>query len=140
MKSRAMAYVLLATIVAASACADGNTDESVPVASTSDTAGTTTVAAADQNEALGNLEGEIDSLGEAITSSEAGQELSSAWDTLKVELAAAIATLRSQGDVARDEIQSALDTFEQKLDELDVEENVRAAWDQLRTHVEQLTS
>jgi len=139
MKGRWMAYVL-ATIVALSACADGSTDESVPVASTSDTAGTTTVAAAGQDEALGNLEGEIDSLGEAITSSEAGQELSSAWNTLTVELAAAIATLRSQGDVARDEIQSALDAFEQKLDDLDVEENVRAAWDELRSHVEQLTS
>ncbi len=127
-------------IVALSACADGSTDESVPGSVTSDTAGTTTVAADDQNEALGNLEGEIDSLGEAITSSEAGQELSSAWDTLKVELAAAIATLRSQGDVARDEIQTALDTFEQKLDDLDVEENVRAAWDQMRSHVEELTN
>lgn len=139
MKSRAMAFVL-AMIVALSACADGSTDESVPGSVTSDTTGTTTVAADSQNEALGNLEGEIDSLGEAITSSEAGQELSSAWNTLKVELAAAIATLRSQGDVAREEIQTALDTFEQKLDDLDVEENVTAAWDQLRSHVEELTS
>ncbi len=139
MKSRAIAFVL-AMIVALSACADGSTDESVPSSVTSDTAGTTTVAADGQDEALGNLEGEIDSLGEAITSSEAGQDLSSAWNTLKVELAAAIATLRSQGDVARDEIQTALDTFEQKLDDLDVEENVRAAWDQLRSHVEELTS
>ena len=66
--------------------------------------------------------------------------MSSAWDALKVEMAATVATLRAEGDVARDDVEAAVDTFQQELDALDVEENVSAAWDELRAHVEQLIS
>ena len=89
---------------------------------------------------MGQFEDEIDNLSDAIASSESGQELSSAWDTLKVELAATVATLRAEGAVAREDVESALDTFEQELDAMNVDENVSAAWDELRSHLDQLMS
>ena len=139
MRSRAIVLVLAMTIVVG-ACADASTDESVPADTSPDTAAATTVPAGGQDEAVGQFEDEIDNLSEAIASSESGQELSSAWDTLKVELAATVATLRAEGAVARDDVEAALDTFEQELDAIDVDENVSAAWDELRSHVEQLIS
>ena len=88
----------------------------------------------------GRSRDEIDNLSDAISSSESAQELSSAWDALKVELAAIVATLRAEGTVAREDVDSALDAFQQELDALDIEESVTAAWDDLRSHLEQLTS
>ena len=125
---------MLATTIVVGACADASTDESVPADTSPDTAAATTAPAGAQEESLGQFENEIDNLSDAIASSESAQELSSAWDALKVELAATVATLRAEGDVARDDVEAALDTFEQELDALDVEENVSAAWDELRSH------
>jgi hypothetical protein len=139
MRSRALAF-LLAVAFVLSACADASTDESVPADTSPDTAVATTVPAGGQEEALGQFEDEIDSLSDAIASSDSGQELSSAWDTLKVELAATVATLRAEGAVAREDVEAALDAFEQELDAIDVDENVSAAWDELRSHLEQLMS
>ena len=139
MRSRPTA-ILLAAAVVFGACADASTDESVPADTSPDTTAATTVPAGGQEDALGQFEDDIDSLSEAISSSESAQELSSAWDTLKVELAATVATLRAEGAVARDDVEAALDTFEQELDAMDVDENVSAAWDELRSHLEQLMS
>ena len=139
MRSRAMAFVL-ATMLVVGACADASPDESVPAETSSDTAAATTVPADAQDEAVGQFEDEIDNLSDAIASSESGEELSSAWDTLKVELAATVATLRAEGAVAREDVESTLDAFEQELDAIDVDENVSAAWDELRSHLEQLMS
>jgi hypothetical protein len=139
MRKRAMAFVLATTMVVG-ACADASTDDSVPDDTSPDSAAATTAPADGQKEALGQFEDEIDGLSEAISSSESAQALSSAWDALKVELTATVATLRAGGDAARDDVQAALDTFEQELDSIDVEENVSAAWDELRSHVEQLIS
>jgi chromosome segregation ATPase len=137
MRRRAMALLLAVTAVLG-ACADAGTDESVPADTNADPGASTT--APSQEEAVGQFEDEIDNLSEAIASSESAQELSSAWDTLKVELAATVAALRAEGDVARDEVESALDAFEQELDAIDVDENVSAAWDELRSQLEQLIS
>jgi ABC-type phosphate/phosphonate transport system substrate-binding protein len=132
MRKKAMA-VLLATMSVIGACADASTDESAPGETSPDT--TTTGA---QEETLGQFEDEINRLSDAISSSESAQELSSAWDTLKVELAATVATLRSEGAVAQDDVEAALDAFQEELDSLDIEENVSSAWDDVRSHVEQL--
>ena len=137
MSSRAMVFVLATTLVVGS-CADASPDESVPGDSSSDTAAATTISAGAEDEALGQVEDEIDNLSDAISSSESAQELRSAWDTLKVELAATVSTLRAQGSVAREDVESALDAFEQELEAIDVDENVNAAWDELRSHLEQL--
>jgi hypothetical protein len=139
MRRRAMAFGMAATMVLG-ACADASPDESVPADTSPDTAAVTTVPAGAEEESLGQFEDEIDNLSDAIASSESGQELSSAWDALKVELAATVATLRAEGAVAREDVESALDAFEQELDAIDVDENVSAAWDELRSHLEQLMS
>jgi hypothetical protein len=89
-------------------------------------------------EALAEFQTEVDQLSDAIAESEAAQDLSTAWTTLSAELAAGIATMQEDGTVAREEIESGIEEFEQRLDELNVEENVRTAWESLRTQIEQL--
>ncbi|HEU4915824.1 MAG TPA: hypothetical protein VFV13_04600 [Acidimicrobiia bacterium] len=126
-----------ALVLAACSGGEGSTDgtETMP------TSGTTAPASggtADQTDAMAEFQAELDQLSDAISESEAAEELSSAWDTLNAELAASIATMREDGTIAREEIESELEDFEQRLDDLDVEENVRTAWESLRSHLEQL--
>jgi phage-related minor tail protein len=89
-------------------------------------------------EAINEFQGEIDGLSDAISESEAADDLSAAWQTLSAELAASVESLREDGSIAREEIEASLEDFEQQLDELDVEQNVRTAWEELRTNLEQL--
>ena len=142
MRRKSIAVALVGALVLA-ACADASTDQTVADA-TGDTSVATTGSDGTESagglEAIAELEDDIDELSNAISESEPGQDLSSAWDTLKTELAAAIASFRDEGAVAREEIDSALDAFQQELDELDVDESVSSAWDELRSHVEQLTA
>ncbi|HEY5890052.1 MAG TPA: hypothetical protein VIW94_05075 [Acidimicrobiia bacterium] len=138
MRNRTMAF-LLATAVVFGACADAGTDESVPGDSNPPTSAESSTPTDSEDEVVGQLEDQIETLSNAISSSETGQELSSAWNTLKIELAATVATLRTQGEVARDELESALDAFEEELDAIEVGEDVSAAWEELRTRLEQLT-
>jgi gas vesicle protein len=91
-------------------------------------------------ETIAELEAEIDQLGSAIAESEAADELAAAWDTLGDEISAAVASIGEDGTIAREEIESELESFEQNLDDLEVEENVRTAWEALRSHLEQLFS
>jgi hypothetical protein len=86
------------------------------------------------------LQAEIDALGDAITESEAADELNAAWTTLSAEVAASIAGIREDGTIAREEIESSVEEFQETMDELDVEENVRAAWETLRSRLEQMMS
>ena len=87
---------------------------------------------------MAEVQAELDQLSDAISESEAAEELTSAWNTLSTELAASIATMREAGTISREEVESGLETFEQRLDELDVEEDVRTAWESLRSHLEQV--
>jgi hypothetical protein len=149
MRRRILALTFMGTLAIA-ACADGTTtetgDDGVATMPTSGTSGTTSAAATDGTaggtgpETIAEFQAEIDDLGDAISESEAAQELRSAWDTLNAELAASIASLREDRTAAREEIESSLEEFEQRLDELDVDENVRAAWESLKSQVEALTS
>jgi ABC-type glycerol-3-phosphate transport system substrate-binding protein len=118
MRRRSM-IVALAGALALGACS-GTTDATLPEDLTESTLVDTT-----DMEAIAEFQAEI-------------EDLSAAWGTLNAELAASVASIQEDGAIAREEIESGLDTFEQRLDELDVEENVRTAWEELRSKVEQL--
>jgi len=140
MRTRSIA-VVMAGAIALGACAGSTTGSTLP----EDQAGDTTVASETSGtgpaiEAITEFQAEIDELSDAISESEAAGDLSAAWETLNTDLAAAMAAIREDGAIAREEIESGLETFEQRLDELDVEENVRTAWEALRSHLEQLTT
>jgi hypothetical protein len=53
-------------------------------------------------------------------------------------VAASIAGIREDGTIARAEIESAVEDFEETLDDLDVEEKVRTAWESVRSQLEQM--
>jgi hypothetical protein len=135
--------LLLFTIVSAlalTACSEtGGTDqETTPTAdATGTTLGGTTVATG-ASETIAELQAEFDDLSEAIAASDTPDELASAWDTLSVEIAASIAALREDRTIAREEIESSVEAFEQSLEDLEVDEEVRTAWEALRSHLEEL--
>jgi hypothetical protein len=140
MTKRSIALVM-AGAIAVGACADTTTGSTLPADQAGDTSvdtATSGTGPATDLEAITEFQAEIDELSDAISESEAADDLSAAWQTMSAELAASIEAIREDGAVAREEIESGLETFEQRLDELDVEENVRTAWEALRSHLEQL--
>ena len=141
---RKLTALLLAGLMAVSACAQESTDGPDATDSTSAPPATTAAGAettsAGNSETIAEFQAEIDEMATAIGESEAAEELTEAWDGLSDDLAAAIASIQEDGTIARAEIESGLESFEERLDELDVEENVRTAWEALRSHLEQLLS
>ena len=145
MRLRNLTIALLAGALALGACSQDTTDGTgstgvtgtEPAPSTTMSGAATTFAG---DETMIELEAELDQLGSAIAESEAADELSAAWDALGDEISAAMASIGEDGTIAREEIESELESFEQNLDDLEVEENVRTAWEALRSHLEQLFS
>lgn len=143
MRQRNLTIALLAGALALGACAQETTDSTDTTGVTgTEPATSSTMSDADTTfaETIAELEAEVDQLGSAIAESEAAEELAAAWDTLGDEISAAVASIGEDGTIAREEIESELESFEQNLDDLEVEENVRTAWEALRSHLEQLFS
>jgi gas vesicle protein len=144
MRQRNLIIALLAGAVALGACSQDTTDTDTTGVTGTEPAPSTTISGNETtsagDETMIELEAEIDQLGSAIAESEAADELSAAWDTLGDEISAAVASIGEDGAIAREEIESELESFEHNLDDLEVEENVRTAWEALRSHLEQLFS
>jgi hypothetical protein len=133
MRNRGTA-IALAGLIALAACSDTTTASTLDEALTGTTLGATVV------DTIAELETQIEEFSDAVTESESAQDLSSAWDTLRTELAATVASFRTEGAIAREEIESDLDAFQEELDEIQVEDEVRSAWEDLRSQLEQLMS
>ena len=135
----------LAAALALAACSDTagtdlTEDATLPTSGAGPDVTTGTSPQTDDADTLAGLQAELEQMSEAISESEASQELETAWDMLSAELAAAVAEMREDGTIAEEEIESGLEDFDQRLDELEVEENVRAAWESLRAQFEQMVS
>jgi hypothetical protein len=143
MKTR-ISLLIVGSALALAACADsdGGLAEGTVTTATSGPEATTGDTSADGTapEMVTELQAEVEALGDAISESETAEELNAAWTTLSAQVAASIAGIREDGTIAREEIESAVEEFEEQLDELDVEENVRTAWEELRSRLEQMMS
>jgi len=132
--------IALAGLLALAACSDttgSTTSEALTGTTLTGTSGGTG-ASSDALAAVAAFQEDIQTLSDAISESDSGEELRSAWDTLNAELTASVESIREDGAIARDEIEASLDAFEQELDEIEVSDDVRTAWDELRTNLEQL--
>lgn len=141
MRRRAIALAL-AGLAGLAACADSTTtslDEALTGTTLAGDAGAEAPGSGDLD-TIAEFQAEVDELSDAIAQSEAADDLSTAWQALNAELAASIQSIQEDGAIAREEIETGLEDFEQRLDELDVEEDVRIAWETLRAHLEQLMS
>jgi hypothetical protein len=132
----------IVTALALAACSEtGGTDLAEETTPTAGATGTTTGGTSGEtgaSETIAELQAEFDDLSEAIAESGTPEELASAWDTLSTEIIASIAALREDRTIAREEIESSVEEFEQSLEDLEVDEDVRTAWEALRSHLEQL--
>jgi hypothetical protein len=131
-----------ALMLAACADSDGGLADGTLTLPTSGPEATTDDTSSDgaAPETVTELQAEIEALGDAISESAAADELNAAWTTLSAEVAASIAGIREDGTIAREEIESGVEEFQETLDELDVEESVRTAWETLRSRLEQMMS
>ena len=139
MRKRATS-IALAGLLALAACSDttgSTTSEALTGTTLTGTSGGTG-ASSDALAAVAAFQEDIQTLSDAISESDSGEELRSAWDTLNAELTASVESIREDGAIARDEIEASLDAFEQELDEIEVSDDVRTAWYELRTNLEQL--
>lgn len=145
---RKLYLLTISSALVLAACSEtGGTDLTTGTATMPTSGGTETTSAGGTEGTSGDttatdemaeFQAEIQELSDAISESEAADDLRTAWNTLSAELAAGIASIREDGAIAREEIESGLEEFEQRLDDLDVEEDVRTAWESLRTRVEDL--
>jgi hypothetical protein len=139
-----ISLLIVGSALVLSACADsaddGLAEGTAPMPTSGPTETSTGGTSADNTppEVVTELQADLEDLQEAISESDAAQDLNAAWMTLSAELTASIAAIREDGTIAREEIESGLEDFEQRLDDLDVEEDVRTAWESLRSNVEQL--
>ena len=139
MRNRATSIALagLLTLAACSGTTGGTTSEALTGTTLTGTSGGTG-ATSDALAAVAAFQEDIQALSDAIAESESAEQLSSAWDTLNAELTASVESVREDGAIARSEIEQSLDAFEQQLDDIEVNEDVRTAWEELRTNLEQL--
>jgi enamine deaminase RidA (YjgF/YER057c/UK114 family) len=91
-------------------------------------------------ELASDVEEQMDMLTEEIQTSEAASELESAWSNIQTSVTAAIASMQSDGTVATDEIEEALDEFQTELDAAgdEIAPEVRSAWESLKTSLQDL--
>jgi hypothetical protein len=91
-------------------------------------------------ELASDVEEQMDMLTEEIQTSEASSELESAWSNIQTSVTAAIASMQSDGTVATDEIEEALDEFQTELDAAgdEIAPEVRSAWESLKTSLQDL--
>lgn len=134
--------VLLAGALALTACGgEGVTTTSAGVTSTTD-AGATSSTEGDLSGAIEEIEAEINALQTQIQNSAAADDLQSAWTDLTGEITVAMSDMVQDGVVDTTAVETALDDFQADVEALgdDVEPELVAAWEALRTKIESLMS
>ncbi len=153
-------HVLIVTIstavlAALGACADEVTDTTPePTGTRDDTSATEPTAATTTADQPDPMDGDTDissiitevqadlmTLVEEIRSSRAGDRLEEAWGDIEARTLSALETIADQGSVDGSELQDDMEAFQSTLDSLgdDVEDEVRQAWADFRSSLEQLT-
>lgn len=93
---------------------------------------------ADTAETVGQIEDSITQLGEDIEASELQADLESAWDSVDEELSETVDSIRAGEAIDTDAIEQQMDEFQQTLDSVDAEQDLRDAWTELRTDLQGL--
>lgn len=136
--------VVFAGVLTLAACSgDGVTTTSAGAGDTSTTdAGATSSSEGDLSGAIEEIEAEINALQAQIQNSAAAEDLQSAWTDLTAELTVAMSEMVQDGVVDSTAVEAALDDFQADLEALgdEVEPELVAAWEALRTKIESLMS
>lgn len=138
-------------LLAAAACSDTvpeDADDAVgdvpttlaePTATTEGTDPTEADTGSDPAELAARLQLELATLGEEIQASEGAEELQTAWTEVEAQVSSALADIQ-EGTIDTDGLESQLDEFQSTLDAMggDVGSEVREAWTNLRSSLEEL--
>jgi hypothetical protein len=138
--------VVALTLAACSGAAVSDTTADTVAGVTPETFAPTTVTTAgtfadttigvdeDLSAVVAGLQDRLTDFGAQIEASGAEAELTAAWNQTQAELAGLLATLQAQGTLDMATVESALDEFEQAVPTSETE--LRSAWEQVRTAVE----
>ena len=100
--------------------------------------------AAEQNamQLAADVEEQMQTLTDEIESSGAADDLRGAWSNIQTEVAAAIASMQTDGSIVTDGLNEALEDFQTELEATgdEVAPEVRSAWESLRSSIEQMMS
>lgn len=134
---RVLIMALMATLAVA-ACSDApeNVEDAVSSLPSSEevTENVTEVAQ--------DVQTQLNELGTAIENSEAAEDLQTAWSDVRTEVTSAISSFSAGESIDTAAIETQFDAFQTELEAMgdDVGDEVMAAWNELRSAFEQLTS
>lgn len=134
---RVLIMALMATLAVA-ACSDApeNVEDAVSSLPSSEevTENVTEVAE--------DVQTQLNELGTAIENSEAAEDLQTAWSDVRTEVTSAISSFSAGESIDTAVIETQFDEFQTELEAMgdDVGDEVMAAWNELRSAFEQLTS
>lgn len=89
-----------------------------------------------------DVQTQLNELGTAIENSEAAEDLQTAWSDVRTEVTSAISSFSAGESIDTAAIETQFDAFQTELEAMgdDVGDEVMAAWNELRSAFEQLTS
>lgn len=159
MRKRIVYTAAAVALLAMTACEGDATDtvddtvtDTPPATEATEPADTTATTAADAetdttvgveddlSELATRVQTEMMALQQEIESSQVAGDLQAAWTELEAEIAAAIESVQTEGAIDPSQIEAGIEEFESTLDAMgdDVEGELRSAWENFRSTLEQL--
>jgi gas vesicle protein len=140
MKSKLMIGVLLIGAVGLIGCSDTpDTIEDIPTTLPEDIP-TTLPAADDVQDLVAEVQTEMTDIATEIQSSEASEELQSAWAEIEGEIRSAVDSVAESGSFDTTGLQDQLDEFQDTLTSMgdDVSDELMSSWQTLRNAIDQM--
>lgn len=92
------------------------------------------------SDAVTDIQSEIDAVATEIQNSEAADELQAAWADMQAQISSTIDSIQSNEAIDTEAIRTELDEFQSELEAAgdEVGDELTAAWNQLRSTIEQM--
>ena len=134
MKTRYVLVAMMVGMLAIAGCSD--TPDTIEEAATS-------LPDVDDLQSLaGDIQSEMSDIANEIESSEAAEELETAWSDIQTEISSAVAAIGEDGSIDTEAVRDELENFQSEMDELgdQVSAELQSSWAELREKLEQLMS
>lgn len=122
-----------------------DTDTTTTLGSDTEDTDTTTTSDLDDADLAGTvaeIQTQVENLSAAIQGSDVGPELESAWEQFQSDIGSEAESFQEDGSFDTSQLAEGIEDFQDTLESAgdDVDEDVRQAWDELRSTLEQLMS
>jgi len=138
MMKKSAAAALLAGMFAIAACGTPatTTTQGLP-GSTAGSEQTAPTESSVADDAMADLESDIEDFATRVAASDSAEEVRDAWNALAARLMTVVESAEEGTSEAREQLMAELDGFSETLSQLQVEGEVLSAWDALRARIEE---